>query len=256
MVERGAAIFEEILDEFPGVDGLMFEMEDVARRAPHRIPFYNEWAKANNRPPYDDLSPASDPHWFADPHWFDYQTASIIKATRAVEKAVRAKGFCGDLATINKLSPWPFPKGAPARESQWVNIEMMRRDCPAWATINYMYDKGQPDGNYDWYMEAGVAYPKSLGMNVYYLARGVMTYGWEIQEIRDRQRLQLERSWEQDVADVQQWQPQNFWWFGAGSKKDGLHTAQSVLRRLGYADDVAARRALLKIAAPLRSVMK
>jgi hypothetical protein len=236
-VERGAAIFEEILEQFPGPDGLMLEMESIERPAPHRIPCYNEWAKANNRPPYDD------PQTLAGPHWFDYQTASIVKATHAVEKAVRGKGFRGDLATINKI----LVNSPIAKDNQAVNLQMMRRDCPAWATINYWYDKGEPNGDYAWYMKPAVSYPKSLGMNVYYLSRGVMTWGnW-----RDRQRL--ERSWTQDVADVLAYQPQNYWWFGAGSKGDGLHTSLKLLKEMGFADDVAARRALLKTAAPLRS---
>jgi hypothetical protein len=239
MIERGAAIFEEVLDEFPGADGLMLEMEAVEARAPHRVAPYNEWARANGRPAYDD------PRTLSGLHWFDYQTASIIKATKAVEKAVRAKGFRGDLATINKVFG---PITAPAK-GQLVNVEMMRRECPAWATINYNYEKGLPEGNYDWYMEAGVAYPKRLGMNVYYLPRGVMTWGgWT-----DRRRL--ERSWAQDVADVQKFQPQNLWWFGAGSKRGGTHTSLPELKRMGYPDDVSARRALLKIAAPLRAAI-
>jgi hypothetical protein len=238
MVERGAVIFEEILDEFPDPDGLMLEMEDVQFTAPHRIPFYNAWAAANNRPPY------GDPKVESGLHWFDYQTAAIVKATEAVERAVRTKGFRGDLATINKIG------GPAATKNQLVNLEMMRRDCPNWASICYVYEKGLPGGNYDEAMKASITYPKSLGMNVYYLPRGVMTWGgWT-----DRQRL--EQSWAQDVADVLKFQPQNVWWFGAGSKKDGCHTALSVLKQLGYADDVAARRALLKIAAPLRAARK
>jgi hypothetical protein len=246
VVERGAAIFEELCDEFPGVDGLMVELENVDGRAAHRIPFYNEWAKSNKRPPYGDLNTVSDLHWF------DYQTASIIKATKAIEKAVRAKGFRGDLATINKNSE--KIGGNPQTRHQMVNLEMMRRDCPAWATINYWYYKGLPDGKYDLYpareyMETGVAYPKSLGMNVYYLPRGVMTYlaSDPPNEWTDRDRL--------DVADVQEYQPQNLWWFGAGSKGPGVHTSLPILKQMGYADDVAARRALLGIAAPLRAAM-
>jgi len=237
MVERGAAIFEEILDEFPGIDGLMLEMECVEKQAPHRVSSYNEWAKANNRPPY------GDPKMDSGLHWFDYQTVSIIKATKAVEKAVRAKGFHGGLATINKIS------GDPKTKHQLVNIEMMRRDCPAWATINYTYDRGLPNSNFDWYMEAGVTYPKSLGLNVYYLPRGIMTWG----QWTDRQRL--ERSWAQDVIDAQKFKPQNLWWFGAGSKGQGIHTSISLLKKMGYTDDVAARRALLKTVASLRAVM-
>ena len=239
MVERGAMIFEEILDEFPGIGGLMLEMENVDAPAPHRIPFYNQWAKANNRPPYDD------PRTLSGLHWFDYQTASIIKATKAIEKAVRAKGFRGDLATINKLSE--KVGGNPRTKHQLVNIEMMRRECPAWATINYLYERGLPDGQFVWYsareyMEAGVTYPKRLGMNVYYLPRGVMTWGgWT-----DRQRL--ERSWAQDVADMQMYQPQNVWWFGAGSKGPGSHTslaysqADGLCRRRGGPQGVVENR--------------
>ena len=96
----------------------MLEMENVDAPAPHRIPFYNQWAKANSRPPYDD------PRTLNGLHWFDYQTASIIKATKAIETAVRAKGFRGDLTTINKLSE--KVGGNPRTKHQLVNIAMMR----------------------------------------------------------------------------------------------------------------------------------
>jgi hypothetical protein len=60
--------------------------------------------------------------------------------------------------------------------------------------VRYLYGKGQPDGSYDDYMAAAVTYPKSLGMNVYYLARSVMTWGsW-------KDRRQLDRSRTQDLA--------------------------------------------------------
>jgi hypothetical protein len=240
MIERGVEIFEEILDEFPGVGGLMLEMEWVEARAPYRIDPYNKWAKAHHRPPYDS------PEMQSGLHWFDYQTAAIIKAVKAVEKAVRAKKFKGDLATINKVNA----AVTTPTKGQLVNIEMLHRECPGWSTINYFYEKGLPEGNYDWYMEAGVTYPKSLGMNVYYLPRGVMTYGgWT-----DRSRL--ERSWTQDVRDVLKFQPQNLWWFGAGGKKGGTDTSLPALRRMGYADDVDARRTLLQRASPLRAAMR
>ena len=246
MIEHGTKVFEELLDELPQPDGFMLEMEDVDVRKPYRIGPYNEWAKANNRPPHDD------PTVVSGLHWFDYQTAAIIRATKAVENAVRAKGFRGDLATINKLREVRDKTRPITTKNQLVNIEMMRRDCPAWATINYNYDKGLADGNYDWCMEPAVTYPKSLGMNVYYLPRGVMTFQWKEPPW---QRERLERSWTQDVADVLKYQPQNVWWFGAGGKSDGIDTSIKHLKRMGYADDVAARRALLRIAAPLRAAM-
>ena len=249
MIEQGTAIFEELLDEFPHPDGFMLEMEDVHVPMPYRVAPYNAWAKANNRPAYSNSA------GLQDPNWFDYQTAAIIRATQAVEQAVRAKGFRGDLATINKLSETRAPtRVIPAPGNQMVNVEMMRRDCPNWASINYNYDKGLPDGDYDWCMKQGVTYQKSLGLNVYSLARGVMTYEWEAPRWTDRQRL--ERSWAQDVADAQKYQPDNFWWFGAGGKSDGIDTSILNLRQMGYADDVEARRALLKISAPLRQALR
>ena len=239
MVERGAAIFAEILDEFAKPDGFVLEMEYVDKRAPHRLKPYNAWAQGNDRATCRDINSV------AAMDWFDYQTAAIIRATKAVEKVVRDKGFRGDLATINKVSD-PIDR---ATKGQVVNLEMMRPDCPGWATINYTYDKGSPTGNYDAYMEAGVTYPKGLGLNVYYLPRGVMTWG----QWTDRARLQ--RSWQQDIADVLKYQPQNLWWFGAGTKSGGHHTSLSLLKRMGYNDDVAARRDLLRIAAPLRAAV-
>lgn len=246
MIDHGARIFEELLDEFPQPDGFMLEMEDVDARKPYRVAPYNAWAAANNRPPY------GDPAMVSGLHWFDYQTAAIIRATKAVETTVRGKGFHGDLATINKLGETRDKSRVNKTGNQLVNIEMMRRDCPAWATINYNYDKGRREGDRDWCMVPAVTYPKGLGMNVYYLPRGVMTYQWREPPW---ERQELERSWAEDVADVLKYQPQNLWWFGAGGKSDGIDTSIKHLKRMGYADDVAARRALLKIAAPLQPAM-
>jgi hypothetical protein len=261
VVEASVEMFEEAVDLFPDVDGLELEMEYVADREPHRIPFYNEWAKANNRPLYDD------PGCVSGRHWFDYQTASIIKVMKAVEKAVRDKGFRGDLAHINYVSRAMVTDSKTGIQyripDHVVNVEMMQSECPSWGSIDYAYHKGlprspdsrdwyprSPDCLEDFYMDVAVGYPKRLGLTAYYLARGVMTYTWGG---TDRQRL--ERSWEQDVADVLKHQPQGFWWFGAGSRSPGAHTSLPLLKQLGYPDDVAARRALLKIAAQLQAAM-
>ena len=131
-----------------------------------------------------------------------------------------------------------------------VNIEILHRECPNWGSIDYSYSKGIAGSNHDMYMYMSVDYPKRVGLTTYYLARGVMTYTWGG---TDRERL--ERSWAQDVDDVLKHQPHGFWWFGAGSKGPGAHTSLPLLTDLGYEDDVAARRALLKITERLRQVV-
>jgi hypothetical protein len=248
VVERSAEMFEEILDLFPDVDGLELEMEYVAVRTPHRIPLYNEWAKANSRPLYDD------PACVSGFHWFDYQTMGIVKVMRAIEKAVRSKGFKGDLAHINNTgrSVYATETGKKYTAEGAVNIELLHRECPSWSSVDYVYDKGLKDNNHGWFMDLAVNYPKRIGMNAYYLGRGVMTYTWG-NNVWNRQRL--ERSWEQDIFDVLVHQPHGFWWFGAGSKGPGAHTSLPILKQMGYSDDVAARRTLLKMAEPLRNVI-
>ena len=44
-----------------------------------------------------------------------------------------------------------------------------------------------------------------------------------------------------------------FWWFGAGSRSSGAHTSLQQIKEMGYADDVEARRTLLRIAGKLSS---
>jgi hypothetical protein len=171
---------------------------------------------------------------------------------KAIENAVRSKGFRGNLAHINNTSRSVSGTETGKRyvAESAVNIELLHRECPFWASVDYVYDKGTKENNHGWFMDIAVNYPKRIGMNAYYLGRGVMTYTWG-NNVWTRERL--ERSWEQDISDVIEHKPDGFWWFGAGSKSSGAHTSLQQIKEMGYADDVEARRTLLRIAGKLSS---
>lgn len=88
-------------------------------------------------------------------------------------------------------------------------------------------------------MDLSIATPKQCGVTVYYLPRGVMTWGrWPLP-------ITLEESWRMDLEDVETFQPNGLWWFGSGGNNEGLHVSLQRLLEAGYADGRQARRALL-----------
>ena len=98
--ERAVAIAEELVTEFPAMAGLEIEMEGCGRALPHRAGPYDDWAKARGVPPFGALWEGMDPRGFDVVPWRDYATARRLDVMQAIERAVRAKGFTGDLATI------------------------------------------------------------------------------------------------------------------------------------------------------------
>ena len=239
MRERTLEILDELLDLFPSVDGMMLEVEVVQNPAPHRVPYYEEWAARHDRPPFAELnitftSELEHPA-IGNPHWLDYATYSRITLSQQVEAFVRQRGFTGDLCTINKPG--------------LMNQAYFHQECPAWKNVGYTYVKGEDRARDAEWMRDVVTQQQGLGIDFYYLPRGVMTdHAWDSRE-------RLERSWDADIADIQKFRPNNVWWFGAGSKSEkGSHTSLSLLRRMGFKDDVEARRALLEKTATLKTL--
>jgi hypothetical protein len=163
-----------------------------------------------------------------------------LRVLKAVEHAVRAKGFRGDLAMICETGR------ASYSAFQEVNLEQYRKQFPQWKAITYEYDKW--DHRYAM-MDLSIDTPKRDGLEVYYLPRGVMTWAadWPMP-------ISLEQSWQLDVEDITRFQPHGVWWFGSGTLNEGAHVSLSRLKKIGYRDGVEARRALLKKTSELRAL--
>ncbi len=239
--ERAVQIAEELITLFPGIHGLEIEMEGSGKGLPHRAAAYNAWAEANGRVPFEQLGRPLDPRPFDVPDWRDYATARRLDTLEAIERAVRANGFSGKLATILETAATPYAAG------QEINLDVFKGRCPTWTAITYEYDKWR---HRHAMMDFCIEQPRSAGIPVHYLPRGVMTwtYGcdWPLP-------IALEESWRRDIEDVARFRPDGLWWFGAGAVGEGAHVSTSRLNAIGYTDGVAARRALLKAAEPLRT---
>ena len=59
--ERAVAVFCELVDLFPGVGGLMLEVEGSGEEAPHRVELYNAWAAQRRLAALREARPADQP---------------------------------------------------------------------------------------------------------------------------------------------------------------------------------------------------
>jgi hypothetical protein len=238
VAERAVEIFDELVREFPMARALNVELEDSGIELPHRIPLYNKWAAENGRPPFERLGHPLNPRLYDVPAWRDYDTHRRIQILRAIEAAVRARGFRGDLGMICETANSTYSI------TQEVNLREYHAKLPHWIAVTYEYDKWRHRFGV---MDVSIATPKQEGLKVYYLPRGVMTWGrWPLP-------ITLEESWSLDVEDVLRFRPDGLWWFGSGAANEGLHVSVKRLREAGYADSRQARRALLKKVAALRA---
>ena len=239
LTERIVQIYEELLDLFPGAGGLVVELEGSGVERPRRIPLYDRWARKNRQPLFKELGHPLNPRDFDVGPWRDYTTYSRLKILRSVEQAVRSKGFQGDLAMICETGNTSYSA------VQEVNLREYRKQFPNWKAVTYEYDKW----NHRYaMMDLCIETPKREGLEVFYLPRGVMTWGseWPLP-------ISLEQSWRMDIEDFQTFRPHSIWWFGCGAIGVGAHVSMSRLRQSGYGDGEEARRALLKLASELRA---
>ena len=236
ILERSVEVFTELAELFPAADGLEVELEGSGREVEHRIPLYNEWAKRNGRPAFDQIGRPHDPRISDLTAWRDYTTESRCRVLAAIEKALRSGGFRGQLAQICETGKRDY------LIRQEVNLRMFHERFPDWAAITYEYNKWEHRYGM---MDICIDEPKQLGLRVFYLGRGVMTWGGP------KRPISLEQSWRMDVEDVSRFGPHGFWWFGSGAVNEGGHVALTRLRAEGYADGRTARKALLKTAGKL-----
>jgi len=242
LIERIVRMFEELAIQFPGIGGFCVELEGAGAEVGHRIPLYDAWAKEKGYPPFEQLGHPFDPRTFDVSPWREYTTFSRLRVLRAVEEAIRAKGFQGELAMICETGRKTYATG------QEVDLKQYHAQLPHWAGITYEYEKW--DHRYAM-MDFCLDQPKKEGLKVYYLPRGVMTWGmpWPLP-------ITLEQSWQYDMEDILHFQPDGVWWFGCGTANEGAHVSLKRLEQVGYRDGVAARRALIKSTGALRKALK
>jgi hypothetical protein len=241
LLECIVRMFEELIEQFPGIGGICVELEGAGVEVEHRIPLYDAWAKEKGYPPFTQLSHPFDPRKFDVSPWREYTTLSRLRVLRAVEVAIRGKGFRGELAMICETGRTTYAAG------QEVDLKQFHAQFPEWAGVTYEYEKW--DHRYAM-MDFCLDQPKKEGLKVYYLPRGVMTWGmpWPLP-------ITLEQSWLCDLEDILHFQPDGVWWFGCGTVNEGAHVSVKRLERVAYRDGVAARRALISKANILRKAL-
>jgi hypothetical protein len=235
--EFAQPLFEELYELFPAIDGFMVELEFAAHVMPHRAPLYNAWAEANRRPRFDSLFMKLDGRSMTSlSPWREYSTHRRTELLAKIEKALRARGFRGELAMLCETGR------SPGIAVQEVDCELFRRRCPNWAAVSYeyAYDKDTPCRL--GMMEMAITLPRKAGLKTYYLPRGVMTFNgtWPM-------TIPLEETWRRECEDIVQFMPDGVWWFGSGQgANNGWHVDTGRLKQSGFADGRAARNALLR----------
>lgn len=139
--------------------------------AEYRIPIYNEWARHNNRPDYITIKNVRlEPRPYPFLHWRDFTTWRRIETLKRIEQVVREDGFTGKLATIVELD------NQPTVVMGNVNLEMIHLALPDWPVVTYdsIYDRRR---NRLATADFRIQQPRNIGLETYYLTRGVMTFG-------------------------------------------------------------------------------
>ncbi len=237
VTESSVALFEELYSLFPAVHGFLVELEHCDIAMPHRIPAYDAWARENGRPPFDRIAQPLAPRNPDVSPWRDYATLSRLRVVRAVDSALRGRGFAGRLALLCETGFHPL------QVQQSVNLSMVKEAFPDIVCVSY-------DPNYDksrgrlGIMEMAVEEPKRAGLQAYYLPRGIMTWAgsWPM-------ALSLEQFWQVEQEDIRRFEPAGVWWFGSGyaaARPEGAHVSAARLRQSGFPDCPAARAAFLK----------
>ena len=235
VAERAVEIFDEIVALFPQADGLLVELEFGDTFGPHRVRPYNRWARAHDRPP------AEGDHL---PAYRAYTSFRRMEVLRAIEQAVRARGFSGDLATICEVV------NAESGTVQVVDLPAYTAAGLDFAVVTYDYDRSRRRRQV---ADLCLEQPRELGLRTFYLGRGVMTWNRAWRSPQPPLPFALPRNWAIDVEDVARYQPEGFWWFGTGALGPGGHVDLAELQRLGFADGRQARRQLIDAGSCLAS---
>lgn len=238
LAERMEALFAEVTGLFGGeTDGLVAEIEFCDGEAPHRVPLYDAWAKANNRPDFATIKQIRlEPRSYPFAHWRDFTTSRRIETMRRIEKTVRSGGFRGPLATIIEVD------NAPTALLGNVNMDMLQAAVPDWLMVTYdsIYDRRR---NRLATMDFCIEQPRARGFEVAWLTRGVMTFG----EAWTDQTLSLKEQWRMSIEDAVRFQPEIFWFMSGDARTDGPVASFRKLAAWGFDDPRAARKELMRM---------
>jgi hypothetical protein len=235
------ALFSEVVELFgPELDGLVVELEFCDGDAPHRIPIYNEWAAANNRPDFATIKNIRlEPRGYPFTHWRDFTTSRRILTLQSVERTVRSKGFTGKLSSIIEMDNQPMVVMGN------VNLPMLQAALPHWSVVTYdsVYDRAR---NRVATIDFCVTQPQALGLEVNFLTRGVMTFGVTADLVPN-----LERQWRMSLEDAAAHNPERLWFMGSDCRLDGWVCSSLRLPEWGFTDARTARLRLLQMAGDL-----
>ena len=151
---------------------------------------------------------------------------------------MRQKGFSGKLASIIELDNQPMVVMGN------VNLNMLRDALPHWPVVTYdsIYDRRR---NRLATMDFCVNQPHQAGLEVYYLTRGVMTFGIP----QDLPPARLEDQWRMSLEDARTFNPEILWFMGSDARLDGMVCSISVkLPEWGFDDGRTARLRLMEMA--------
>ena len=237
--ERIEQLYAEVVELFGAeTDGIVAEIEFCDGEAPHRIPLYNAWAQANGRPDFATIKQIRlEPRSYPFVHWRDFTTTRRIEMMHRIERVVRDRGFRGTLATIIEVD------NAPTALLGNVNMDLLRAGVPGWQVVTYdsIYDRRR---NRLATMDFCVVQPRARGFEVYYLTRGVMTFG----EAWSAATMQLGDQWRMSLEDARQFQPDILWFMGSDARLDGPVSSNVKLPAWGFPDGRTARLALMQMA--------
>ena len=240
--ERIDLLFAEITDLFGSqADGMVVELEFCDAEAPHRVPIYNDWAASNDRPDFDTIKAIRlEPRSYPFLHWRDFTTSRRIEMLKRIERVVREHGFTGSLASLVEMESVPMALLGN------VNLKMLQAALPHWAVVTYdsIYDRRV---NRLASMDLCIEQPRLLGLDVYYLTRGVMTF--PLQPWVGPTTLPVQ--WQMSLEDAARHRPEILWFMGADARVDGAVCSNVKLLAWGYSDGRSARKDLMKLAREL-----
>jgi hypothetical protein len=242
--ERIDLLFGEVVDLFgEEIDGIVVELEFCDGEAEHRIPVYDAWAQANNRPNFQAIKAFRlEPRTYPFSHWRDFTTQRRIDTLQHIERGLRARGFGGSLASIIEID------NQPSVIMGNVNMGMFGQQLPHWPVVTYdsIYDRRR---NRLATMDLCIQQPRLAGLRPFYLTRGVMTFGIP----PDLAPTTLEAQWRMSLEDARAHRPDVIWFMGGDCRLDGMVCSDVKLPDWGFPDGRTARLRLLEMAREIRS---
>jgi hypothetical protein len=238
IADRAVELFTEVAELFgQSADGIIAELEFCDGEGQHRIPIYNSWAQANERPDFATIKNIPlEPRSFPFEHWRDFTTDRRIVLLQRIETAVRATGFSGEMATLAELvSEETVVAGN-------MNLVRLRAALPQWKLVTYdsVYDRRV---NRLATMDFCIERPHQLGFEVCWLTRGVMTFGASWSEKVDSLREQ----WQMSIEDAVRFKPEVLWFMGSDARLEGKVCNRVLLPKWGFPEGRAARCTLMQM---------